>query len=100
VDPRPPPPQSSAASARREKRAQAEFEDRVQTKVTRHINEYLLPFYKDRLETAEQLKRVQQSVLHARFLSMLQALHPDSTTFRTTRPITAIQLLHQLRRSV
>jgi hypothetical protein len=58
---------------------EATFNDQVTREVHRHIEEYLLPHYKEKLEKAEMLMKIGKPFSNAEFRIMLRALHPDST---------------------
>ena len=62
-----------------EARLNREFASRVQLEVERHINATLMPYYKDRLEKAEMVLAYKKPFTNAEFLSLLRALHSDST---------------------
>ncbi len=73
--------QDRFATLERRLRAQleAEFSDRVQRGITKHIEEYVMPTYKEKLEKAELLMKIGKPFTNAQFISILRALHPDSS---------------------
>ena len=56
------------------------FRDQVQQEVTRHIKEYLMPHYKDLLAEAELVMKIGKPFTNKEYLSILRALHPDSSS--------------------
>lgn len=54
-----------------------EFDDRVMIAVEKHINEYLLPHYKERLEKAEAILGVGMPFTNAEYRMLLAKTHPD-----------------------
>lgn len=69
----------AALETRLRAQLQADFDRSVTVEVTRHINEYLLPHYKERLERADMLSKIGKPFTHQEFRSLLRALHPDSS---------------------
>jgi hypothetical protein len=60
---------------------QATVGDRVTQGIRQHINEYLMPRYKERLEQAELLMKRGKPFTKDQFVGvLLRALHPDSTS--------------------
>lgn len=58
---------------------EADHSRRVQLEVTRHIEEYLMPHYKEKLEKAELLTKIGRPLTKEQFYSLLGAVHPDTT---------------------
>ena len=70
----------AALEQRLRARLEAAFHDRVHQEVVRHIEEYLMPHYRERLEKADLLMKIGKPFSHKQFLSLLGALHPDTTS--------------------
>ena len=74
--------QEKFAALERRLRAQYDnaFHARLQQEVKRHIDETLMPIYKEKLEKAERVMSFQSGkpFTEAEFKIMLRALHPDS----------------------
>jgi hypothetical protein len=76
-------PIRSVSDARMFKRLKAGFDHEVTKQVTRHINEYLLPQYKERLEKADAVLRRHAGRMifsNAEYRIIAAALHPDSSS--------------------
>lgn len=83
--PLPPATQEKLAvlEARMTKRLEAIFEDRVLAEVNKRIEENVLPYYKDQLETAELVMKAGKPFTNKEYLSILMAFHPDTSTPET-----------------
>jgi hypothetical protein len=69
----------AALEARLRTRVEAEIADRVHLEVVRHINEYLMPYYGERLAKADLLMKIGKPFTNAQYLNLLRALHSDSS---------------------
>lgn len=62
---------------------EAEYNQRRMAEVERHINEYLMPLYREKLEKAERVMAISKRPFTVdEFRQLLAALHPDSTPDR------------------
>lgn len=54
----------------------------IQTRagIARHIDEHLMPFYRERLAEADLLMKLGKPLTNKEYLSILRALHPDSSS--------------------
>lgn len=63
-----------------ERRLRAEIDARVHLEVQQHINESLMPYYAERLAKADLLTKIGKPFTNAQFISLLRAVHPDSSS--------------------
>ena len=59
---------------------ETEIQKRVQAETKRHIEEYLMPVYGERLAKAELVMKLGKPFTNKEYLSILRALHPDSSS--------------------
>jgi hypothetical protein len=78
---------------RYERRFEQVFNNRVSEEVKRHINEYLMPLYKDRLEKAERVMTASRGkpFTNEEYRLLLSALHPESDELRRARAFQMIK---------
>jgi hypothetical protein len=70
----------SVLEARMKQRLQYAFEDKVLEEVKRRINENVLPYYKNKLATAELVMKAGRPFTNQEYISLLRAFHPDSSS--------------------
>jgi hypothetical protein len=58
-------------------RLAAEFSNQVQQEVSRHIDEYLMPHYKEKLERADLLSKVGKPFTHDQWRKILRGAFPE-----------------------
>jgi hypothetical protein len=75
-----------AAITRKVAQLEAEYDERRMAQVRKHIDEYILPLYADKLAKAERLMEISKKPFTVdEYRQLLAALHPDSTPDRRAR---------------
>jgi hypothetical protein len=75
-----------AAVRRKVMQLEAEYDRRRMEQVQKHIEEYLMPFYRDKLAKAEQIMAIGKKPFTVdEYRQLLAALHPDSTVESRTK---------------
>jgi hypothetical protein len=81
-----------AAITRKVAQLEAEYDERRMAQVRKHIDEYILPLYADKLAKAERLMEISKKPFTVdEYRQLLAALHPDSTPDRRAKVFTMVK---------